>query len=408
MSYRRKKQKPMFKKKKSPWRTTLKVLLVLLLATVLVFLGYSIGKPVLEFFDNLNSQNQPDVPDLPDLSDSDILDNSDQSDLPDSDDELVDEQPDSPDDEPAVIKSGILYLSLDGETDILSLVEQAVQTAVKNNCKGICLELVSEGGTVNYQSENELACDSDAVKENAPELSQLVDIIKQNDLQPYAYVSALSDHAASWYDRSICYLFADGSSKWLDNSISNGGKPWISPFSDNAKEYIGSLVKEISDAGFVGLTAGDFCFPPFRTKDLSYVGEIVQNPDRYIALCQFSDAISSSADFSEFYAVWVDALDVLEGNCELLADPAIVNADVVYVKYSSDIGTRIEKADGSVVSLEGLDEQYKLAQVYRLVLAQLSDSGLNILPAVDSALEYSAVVEILESLGFDTANAIVY
>lgn len=406
----------MFKKKKTPKQVAVRVILVMILALVLVFLGYSVGKPVLEFIGNLGSQSTPDIPDEPDQpSQSDILpaDDGNKTDDNDSDTDLDDNLTDNPDDftepEPENIKSGILYVTFNDTESPSQTLANAVKTALANNCKGICLDLVSDGGQINYASNNALAADSQAIRADALDLTEAVNLIKSSGLVPYAHISALSDHIASWYDRSICYQFEDGSSKWLDNSLSAGGKPWISPFSDNAKEYISDLVCEISSAGFKGLTASEFEFPPFRTKDLSYIGDIVRTDSRYTALCDFSNAIFAASESGEFYAIEVDALDLLEGNCEVLTDPSLINADFVYLKYSSaDIGTRITKPDDSVVSFEGLDEQYKLAQVLRLAVSALDGTDIKIVPAVDSPLEYAAILEVIDSVGLDASYAVIF
>lgn len=395
----------MFNKKKSPTQKLFKAILLLILVFALVFLGYSIGKPVLEFFDNLGTNSTPETPDEPEIPDLEPIEDE----TPKAPDETADDKLDDfTEPEPEAVKSGILYVTFnDEETPVLTLTN-AIEQAISLDCKGVCLDLVSEGGQINYLSQNNLANSSEAIRADALDPKECVAMIEDNGLVPYAHLSALSDHLASWYDRSICYQFEDGSSKWLDNSLSAGGKPWISPFSDNAKAYISDLVNEISAAGFNGLIASEFEFPPFRTKDLTYVGKIVQSETRYIALCDFSDAISDAADFDEFYAIEVDALDILTGSCEILTDPALINADYVYVRYSSDeIGTRIDKSDGSVISFEGLDEQYKLAQVYRLVATALEGADLEIVPVVDSTLEYASVLDVLKTIGFDVTMASV-
>lgn len=311
--------------------------------------------------------------------------------------------------EPIVIKNGILYVSFADGEDYLVQLERAIEKAVSQNCKGICLDIVAEGGKVMYNTQNKTAIKSEAVSETPIDLSACVSLITDAELLPYARISALSDHIASWFDRSLCYLFEDGSSKWLDNSLANGGKPWISPFSDSAKEYISSFVTEISDAGFAGIIAGEFNFPPFRNKDLGYIGEIVKNPDRYEALIGFSNHLGDTLGSAKLYAVEVNAEDILSGECELLSDTSLLNSKTIYVKYdSSIIGDRIEKADGSVVSFEGLTEDCKIAQVYRLVNTALAESGLKIVASVKSDLPISEIFSALESIGYDVDNIIVY
>lgn len=405
MSAKRRKQKPLFKKKSTPAKKAIRVLMTLVLVAVLIFLGYSIGKPIVEFFEgreaNVNSSDDP-VSELPDVS-QDVSDTQ-----PTSAPDEVTTQP-SVVTEPEAVKNGILYVSFDPEFDLTEQLDSAIKTALSEGYKGLCLDLVAEGGRVMFGTANEVAVKSEAVISSPIDLSYCVRAISEAELLPYARISALSDHIASWFDRSLCYLFEDGSSKWLDNSIANGGKPWISPFSDNAKEYVSSFVTEISDAGFAGIIAGEFEFPPFRTKDLGYIGKTVQDPNRYEALAGFSNVLGDALGSAKFYAVEVNAEDILSGECELLTDPELLNSKTVYIKYDSEkIGDRIEKADGSVVSFEGLSEDYKIAQVYRLVNTALATSGLKPIAAVKSELPVSRIYTALESIGYSVESVIIY
>lgn len=408
MSFNRRKQKPLFKKKRTPAQSALNVILTLIIVAVLIFLGYSIGKPIMEFFDSREgsvpavNDPLPNEDDDPDAS-ADVSDTQTTT----TPDEIATQPPVTT--EPIIIKNGILYVSFADGEDYVAQLERAIEKAVLQNCKGICLDLVAEGGNVMYNTQNKTAIKSKAVSKTPIDLLTCVSLITDSELLPYARISALSDHIASWFDRSLCYLFEDGSSKWLDNSLANGGKPWISPFSDSAKEYISSFVTEISDAGFVGIIAGEFDFPPFRNKDLGYVGEIVKNPQRYEALIGFSNHLGDTLGTAKLYAIEVDAEDILSGKCELLSDTALLNARTLYVKYdSSTIGDRVEKADGSAVSFEGLTEDYKIAQVFRLVNTALADSGLKTVAAVRSDLTVPEIFSALESIGYDVDNVIIY
>ena len=408
MSFNRRKQKPLFKKKRTPAQSALNVILTLIIVAVLIFLGYSIGKPIMEFFDNREgsvpavNDPLPNEDDDPDVS-ADVSDTQTTT----TPDEIATQPPVTT--EPIIIKNGILYVSFADGEDYVAQLERAIEKATAQNCKGICLDLVAEGGKVMYNTQNRTAIKSEAVSKTPIDLLTCVSLITDSELLPYARISALSDHIASWFDRSLCYLFEDGSSKWLDNSLANGGKPWISPFSDSAKEYISSFVTEISDAGFVGIIAGEFDFPPFRNKDLGYIGEIDKNPKRYEALIGFSNYLGDTLGSAKLYAIEVDAEDIISGECELLSDTALLNAKTLYVKYDgASIGGRVEKADGSVVSFEGLTEDYKIAQVYRLVNTALANSGLKTVAAFRSDLTVPEIFSALESIGYDVDNVIIY
>ena len=203
----------------------------------------------------------------------------------------------------------------------------------------------------------------------------------------------------------MCYLFENSTSTWLDNSVSAGGKSWITPFSDSSKEYISGFVSEISDAGFAGIIAGELIFPPFRRSDLEYVGASVQSPTRYTALAEFSNSIQATLGEAKSYAIEVDALDILRGNDEVLNDPSLLNCNTVYVRYSSsEIGVRVEITDETEISYEGLSENDKLKAVFKNVSEAFADSGKTVIPAV----EEQSQADLLVSMGYDGKLIVIY
>ena len=399
-----KKSKPMFKKRRSPAKTVLNVLLIAALLAGIAFLGYSVGKPIVQFLrDRPNREvSNPDGPGITTAP-------------PETEPAITTAPPETSgaetEPEPIVEEKspgkGILYVSIPAGSgfDAGAYIDQRIEQAVQNGYSGIELDLVSVGGKILFNTANELAVRSSAVPAGAiPDLKAIADKITAAGLIPYARVSALTDHLASW-DKSICYLFENSTSTWLDESVSNGGKPWISAFSQAARDYVSFTVKEISDAGFEGVIAAELEFPPFRNSDLNYIGQIVKSADRYKGLIEFSNCLADAAGQEKTYAVEVDAEDILSGRAEILKDPAALNCSVIYVRYSSAaVGTRISKPDGSEISYEGLSEADKLNVVFKTVTEALAGSGKKMIPAVAERSE----AEALEALGYDVENYIEY
>ncbi len=391
------KKKSLFKKKRT---SPLAVAMVVFIFVLVAFVAISVAKPLIDRFSSEKPDPTPSVGDeLPESADPVT-----EATAPPTEETT---QPTTVTD-PPVVKQGIYYLSF-SEGDMLSQLVDAVNNAVADDCKGICVELMCVGGKLNYLTSNETAISAEAIASNAVSLEDMLLVINDAELIPYARISALSDNVASWYDRSICYLFEDGTSKWLDNALDKGGKPWISPFREGAKEYISSIVTEISDAGFAGIVAGEFDFPPFRTKDLGYVGEIVKSPTRYTALTDFSNLLQDTLGSAKTYAVEVSAYDILAGECELLTDPALLNSTVIYVKYdSAQIGSRIVKSDDSIISFDGLSEAQKLTQVYRLVNTALASSGKRVIPSLAVEPPREEIFSALADVGYKPDDLIIY
>ena len=391
----------MFKRKRSPAKTAMNIILVVILLGAVAFLGYSVGKPIMEFLDSRENE-RPSYSESHDFEENSPVVTKAVTTAPEET-----EPPVTTVLHEAEPKTGrrILTVTIPTGAGSEDYIRSRAEYAKVNGYYGISLELLAVGGSVKYQTANERAISSNAVSAGAiADLKTAADIISGEGLVPYARVSALSDHIVSW-DKSICYLFENSTSTWLDNDIDSGGKPWMSVFSETAREYICSIVKEISDAGFSGIIAGELEFPPFRNSDLNYVGASVKSADRYKGLQDFSNAMQDSFGTAKTYAIEVDAQDIVSGRAEILSNPDSLDAQIVYVKYdSSAVGLRIVKTDETEISYSGLSEEDKLTVVMKSVADELLASGKTVIPAVTD----EALVPQLVAMGYDEQMILIY
>ena len=393
-----KKTKPMFKKKRSAGRTALSVFLTVLLLLGIAFLGYSVGKPIMDFMRE-RPDRQASTTTAPDVPKNEITT---AATTPAPETTPVTTEPE-PEPEP---KNGILFVALPQSEDYNAVLDAAIKEATEKGCYGIALELIRDGGVIGFNTKDERAVNVSAVYPLAiSDLSAAAKKITDAGLLPYARISVLTDHILSWVDKSICYLFENSTSTWLDNSRAAGGKPWISAFSESARGYISGFVSEISEAGFAGIIAGELEFPPFRRSDLGYVGATVQSADRYKALAEFSNALQETLGAAKSYAVEVDAQDIIAGSDEVLNDTSLLNCNTVYIRYdSAAVGTRLVRADGTEVSYTGLGESDKATVVFRSVAEELKDSGKTLIPAVSD----ESLIPVLVGLGYDETMILIY
>lgn len=388
-----KRNKPLFRKKNQP-NSFVRTLLLIILLIALVAVGFMLGEPLLGLFEpktppvvsgtpdnEVTQTSEPDVTTTPTTTEEEVT-------------TTVPPEPQAP-------ENGMLRLSFVGSADLRKSLDEAISYAMDNNYQSILVELVADGGTIYFATSNKLANSAEAVVLGALPLAEIYTAITDAGLVPYAEISALTDHIVSWVDRSVCYLFADGSSKWLDNSVSKGGKPWISAFSQNARAYISSFVTEISDAGFAGIIASDIEFPPFRSSDLNYIGASVKASDRYIALAEFAGSMNEALGYAKNFAISVDAKDIILGEAEVLTDTSLLTSKTIYVRYNSnEIGDKIVRDDGTAVSFAGLSEYHKIKTVFNLVKTALKDKDVVILPAIESG-EPESLIQALVELGFE-------
>lgn len=252
-----------------------------------------------------------------------------------------------------------------------------------------------------YNTQSELAALAEAIAPNGiSNLKEAADYAKTSGLTLYARVSALSDHLASWYDKGVAYMIQGSTSRWLDNALSSGGKPWLSPFEQKSRDYIAGFVKEISDAGFDSIILGEVEFPDLRKKDLDYIGDRVKSQTRYKALGEFSSyAIASFGEGKQSF-VELDAGDIISGKAEILKAPDQLGTKNIYVRFNpTELGVRVTRSDGSVVSFEGLSSAYILKAVMQTVNDELSGSELTAIPIISGCEIDDSMQRIIAELG---------
>lgn len=389
--YNRKKSKPIFSKRSSS-RSVIKFILIVLLLAALIAVGYLIANPLFSLFDS-DSDNKTPGGVQSELPETVVTTTNATTALTTSENAVTEPVPIE------VVSDSILFAKKTMAKDMTyeEYIDSLIERALEEGKTGVCVEIITNGGNVQFNTVNEIAINSNAIsKTPIADLSAVCKAIKDAGLVPYARVSALSDNYACSYYRSLAYMFEDESTRWLDNKANNGGKPWISPFAEESKEYIGSICAEIAEIGFEKLILGEVEFPPFRQKDLGYIGETVKSADRYLALVNFSNALGEY--FGNDYYIEVPAEDIIAGTAEILTDPTGLTTDKVFVKFNlDDIPETISRKDGTKVSFKGLDPAYKLLKVFDLVNEELKGKDLVLYPSItcndNTALSFLEIAE---------------
>ncbi len=395
--------KPMFKQKRKKGNSVLGIIFMIILPAALVFVGYSVGKPIVEFFSGERSSPTATTDASTDSSESTGTEATTTA-LASETTEATTSEP-----EPTVaVGTDIYYISYSSDTaDYETYVYSGVNYAAENGYVGVCIELIAEGGAITYSSANTTATESGAVISGSiSDLGNLVSTINDLGLSAYARISTLSDNIASTYDKTLAYMISGTDTRWYDDNTANGGKPWISPYSSTAAEYITDLVSEISDAGFIGLIAGEIEFPPFRSSDIrNYFADTdVASSARYEALISFAETVYNSFGSAKEFYIEVNAEDIISGDAEILTDTDSLCTSVIYVNFNPDsIGTRVSRADGTEVSFEGLNTAYLFRTVFNLVEESLEGTGVTIIPKITGCEITDDLLSAIELMGYDSS-----
>lgn len=225
----------------SPWKIALFVVLI----AACFFVGFSIYDPVIDFLQGGGANSsQPSSQPSPAPSSSNVSSDGSSS----SSSEPITEQ-----------GTVALYLPAEILTDS-SKLDAFIKTAQEKKANAVLIELKDETGVLYYQSAVEAA--KTAVSPHAVSLPEAVKKLSEGGLTPMGYLHAFKDATASRANvgMAVQYRTANGG-LWLDNYANRGGKPWLNPNSESAREYISALCSEAAGSGIKQIVLDSVQFP---------------------------------------------------------------------------------------------------------------------------------------------------
>ncbi|NLK71273.1 MAG: hypothetical protein GX286_07565 [Clostridiales bacterium] len=382
---------------RSKFRRILSAVLTIVIAFGLGFLGYSVGEPILKYIKNKDKYSSGTSEFIPPIAETSESNNSENSDMSDS---SSDESKQS-----IVNKKGNFFgyvLSVDDLSSKSKLSNALLEIKSNTSATSVVVPLKSSGGYINYATGIEDAGTAGAVKSTLT-LDEIISEVKANGLKPVAEISTLADNIYPKMYGDTAFRFENQDILWLDNSPSNGGKPWMSPFSAGTKSYLSRITAEISQAGFDEIICTDISFPYFRNSDLSYIGSIVKSETRYLALVEVANQIISTAQQNNSNIIIEEsAVKIINGTSEIYKPDEIDNA-VFIAKISLDeAGDTITSTSGEIsltevgntdkvkIIIQELEKVFGKSKVvpsllsdeytedeFNQLLSELSDSGYN-------------------------------
>lgn len=307
--------KTRFERIKGFLRDTRAVTLTVLGTGALVFVGYSIGAPIMDF---LKEQNIL-VPISTLESKGEV---SSETELPTE----GSTQPMTPKHE----KLCGFYL----EKSALS-TKQALDEALSAIPAGIThviVPLKTEGGRLYYGTRLADAGMCGAVIAATP-LETIYTTIVDRGFIPVASINTLEDSVYPQTYAESAYKIAGTTDKWLDQE--NGGKPCLSPFSELTLDYLSNLTDEIVHAGFRVILCDGLMYPEFTQEDIQKVDAPLTSEDKSAALAQLVKVMSEASEQAAFY-VSVDADDLLMGRAGFLKSDEQLPITGVIVSVNAD------------------------------------------------------------------------
>ena len=309
---------------KSPVGKAFSVGLTVLLIGGIVFIGYSVAEPLINYTKK--------------KGDSTV-----ESEMIASDTTPTDENGEPVTEEgaaPQVPVSAEAYRAY--ALDPLDIADaQSIKAALKRVTSEEKIEYIEvplkvSGGNIYYATNNYYATSSGVIQ-SYTKLSEIVSAISAEGYKPVALISTFNDNVIPNYFRDMSYLTVDDGSQWIDNDINAGGKPWMTPFSESAVEYNTDIAEEVAQAGFERVVCYDFVFPDFRPSDVEFLGEKVVSPDRYMALTSAANMMYDKimTEGSKMM-LEVNASDLLKGKNDVL-QPMLLKVNTIILNIDLDI-----------------------------------------------------------------------
>jgi hypothetical protein len=261
-----------------------KIALTVLVLAVLAFVGYSLAGPLWDFFGGLNTpaETLPWTPPVTELTAPVTKIDGDSSETGGTMIKPIEQSE----------KMTAITIPAEALLSKETLVDN-IDSALTTGYTAAVIPLKIKGGALLYKSNAEMAVSAGIV--TAPlTAKEIADAVKAAGMTPVCSINLLEDNTRFTNYRGT-YKFESDNSRWLDNRLESGGKPWISPFDADAVEYLRFISDEVSKAGFERIIFTGLVFPAFRSSDLNYIGEIVKDPNRADALINVWSTVSTAA-----------------------------------------------------------------------------------------------------------------
>ena len=230
---------------------------------LIVGIGFLLGKPVLNFLQNVNSDKD---------TSSDTGNSSSQIESSSQiDSETSSEISSETSSQPVVVVpenkvEGRKYFYVrTAELSSPEKIDAVIEKMISKGATHCVFDLKNEDGTILYDTQNRYG------KELADNVKVDVKLIAEKfgakGLTPVARIYTFKDKRISDIERSTAVMYLGTDTRWLDSSAALGGKAWANPASPVMQQYIIDLTDEIMSLGIKNIIYAGFSTPTGYSLD---------------------------------------------------------------------------------------------------------------------------------------------
>lgn len=389
----KRKKTNLYRRRKTKGQKIFGTVMLIILICAIGFLGYCLGKPLLDFFGRQTSNKPPEWT-LPETTLAEIP--------PAETSAQVSEAPvtSAPATTPEITVTEIT--TAEKPVEYTNLIVSAAPSGVLSNraalsaelakakaagFNAVMIQLKDDKGFFHYKTAIEGAEENELIK-GEMSLSEIVSVFKESGLVPVAEVSVLTDNEGCKAFPEMSYKCKGETVSWLDYKQ---GTPirWANPESEKTAEYFNSVLEELKNGGITEILCRNIVFPNFEYYDAEYIDGRYFEKERYRYLSDF---------LAKGTILEMNAADIIAEEpgrtAEPLYDPSMIN--------NKAIALVIDREDFPVS--EGYPADIKNLAESVISLASAKTGDIPLIPVIErgalSEAEAKTAAETLKSLGY--------
>ncbi|MBS5660950.1 MAG: hypothetical protein KHW79_06675 [Clostridiales bacterium] len=363
----------------------MKTVLFIILLGVLVFLAYSVAGPIKKLFTGeLTTSDTSSVSSVT-------------SDSPSSD--IVS------DTSSAVVPSETETLkAITMPTD--TILDAAKQDAFLSEAKAkgyqaVLVELKDDSGMIYFRSSVSAINGDKAIAENAVSAETLAKKLQDAGMVPVAAVHTFKDKTAPDKTKDNTFMVKNSTYTWFDRAASDGGKPWLNPYKESARNYNLTIVEDLAKAGFKEIILKSVHFPEINSMNKAQLDTSVSISEilnQYVASAQAAAAKYHAKIAVSYNAVgyWTEKKVTYGGEAGSIKADAI--APVIRI---ADYGNKLTFGETVIES-----PQQNINAAVKAVIAQIQAKTAgqkpDIIPIIASGQNTDEIVKALAEAGINS------
>ncbi|MCR4925809.1 MAG: putative glycoside hydrolase [Clostridiales bacterium] len=205
--------------------------------------------------------------------------------------------------------------------------EQSFIDAVK--AKGIntvVIDFKRSDGTLSYNSTATEADKIGSNKSTVKDLSQRLEQLKESGLNVVARICCFKDPLAPKTIKTAAVHYKNTEGLWYNNYIDHGGEPWLNPYSQEAQQYLLSIIKEVNDMSVDGILLDYVQFPSGYALDQATFDGEGSGESRNKTLLSFIDLVKATIGREKTVIVSMTGDGALNGNSQFY-DGTLIDSD---------------------------------------------------------------------------------